>query len=58
MKRIFILLLLSMFSMSLFALEIDEKLTFRLLRSSSSKKTLLVNRGLEDGLTKGSRKNI
>ncbi len=35
------------------ALEIDEKLTLRVLEVSSSKKTLLVNRGLEDGLVVG-----
>ena len=37
----------------LWALEIDEKLTLRILRTSSSKKTLLINRGLEDGLAEG-----
>lgn len=36
-----------------FALEIDEKLTFRILSTSSSKKTVLMNRGLEDGLAVG-----
>lgn len=36
-----------------FALEIDEKLTFRVLSTSSSKKTVLTNRGLEDGLAVG-----
>lgn len=35
------------------ALEIDEKLTVRLLRLSASKKTVLLNRGLEDGLVVG-----
>lgn len=35
------------------ALEVDEKLTIRLLRLSRSKKTVLVNRGLEDGLVVG-----
>jgi len=35
------------------ALEIDEKLTLRLLRTSTSKKTILINRGLEDGLAVG-----
>lgn len=37
----------------LMALEIDEKLTVRLLRLSRSKKTVLLNRGLEDGLVVG-----
>ena len=36
-----------------FALEVDEKLTFRILSTSSTKKTLLMNRGLEDGLAVG-----
>ena len=38
---------------SLEALEVDEKLTIRLLDTSTTKKTLLINRGLEDGLVKG-----
>jgi len=35
------------------ALEIDEKLTMRILNISSSRKTVLVNRGMEDGLAVG-----
>ena len=35
------------------ALEIDEKLTIRILRLSETKKTALINRGLEDGLAEG-----
>lgn len=35
------------------ALEIDEKLTLRFLKVSSSKKTVLINRGGEDGLVVG-----
>ena len=35
------------------ALEIDEKLTLRFLNVSSSKKTVLINRGAEDGLVVG-----
>jgi len=35
------------------ALEVDEKMTLRVLRTSSSKKTVLINRGLEDGLAEG-----
>lgn len=35
------------------ALEIDEKLTLRVLRTSNTKKTVLTNRGLEDGLVVG-----
>ncbi len=43
-----------MFTVSnLFALEIDEKLTTRFLKISKSKKTILLNRGLEDGLVVG-----
>lgn len=40
-------------SLSAGALEVDEKLTVRLLRLSASKKTMLLNRGLEDGLVVG-----
>ena len=38
---------------SLHALEIDEKLTLRFLKVSNSKKTILINRGAEDGLAVG-----
>lgn len=34
-------------------LEIDEKLTLRILKTSNTKKTVLINRGLEDGLVVG-----
>lgn len=50
------LLLLFFFSLGAWAqqeqsaLSIDEKLTLRILRTSDSKKTILTNRGLEDGL--------
>lgn len=40
-------------STATFALEIDEKLTLRLLDVSQSKKTVLINRGIEDGLVVG-----
>jgi hypothetical protein len=36
-----------------FSLEIDEKLTLRFLKVSNSKKTVLINRGAEDGLVLG-----
>jgi len=36
-----------------YALEIDEKLTVRVIGVSNSKKTILVNRGVEDGLAVG-----
>ncbi len=35
------------------ALEVDEKLTLRVLKASDTKKTILINRGEEDGLKKG-----
>lgn len=41
------------FCISVNALEIDEKLTTRFLKVSRSKKTVLINRGLEDGLMVG-----
>lgn len=46
--------LLSFFLLSQsFALEVDEKLTARFLKVSESRKTILLNRGLEDGLVVG-----
>lgn len=50
--KIFLGLLLT-FSMSAFALEVDEKLTVRVIRTSETRKTLMVNRGTEDGLVEG-----
>lgn len=49
------LLLLNLFLISgvAHALEIDEKLTLRFLKVSNSKKTVLINRGSEDGLAIG-----
>ncbi len=35
------------------ALEIDEKLTVRVVKTSESRKTIMVNRGTEDGLVEG-----
>lgn len=46
-------LLLFFFLSTAQALEIDEKLTTRILSVSSTKKTVLLNRGLEDGLVVG-----
>lgn len=40
-------------SMQIFALDINEKLTLRVLKLSVSKKTVLINRGVEDGLAVG-----
>ena len=51
MKSFFIICLL--FTFKAYTLEVDEKLTLKILDTSSTKKTLLVNRGLEDGLVKG-----
>lgn len=48
-----IYLILFMIVTSLHALEVDEKLTLRFLKVSSTKKTVLVNRGAEDGLVAG-----
>ena len=47
------LLFISFLSFNALALEIDEKLTLRIVSTSNSKKTILINRGIEDGLVKG-----
>ncbi len=46
-------LMIISFFQPVFALEIDEKLTLRFLKVSNSKKTILINRGAEDGLVVG-----
>ena len=46
---IFCLLIPSM----VLALEVDEKLTVRVVKASESKKTVMINRGTEDGLVEG-----
>ncbi len=46
----FFFLLFPTFAM---ALEVDEKLTVRILKTSESKKTVMLNRGTEDGLVEG-----
>ncbi len=56
--RPFIYLLIILFNGILigsnsYALEIDEKLTLRILKVSETKKTILINRGIEDGLNVG-----
>lgn len=51
MKKLFIAMFLISFSAN--SLEIDEKLTSRILKVSGTKKTVLLNRGLEDGLVVG-----
>lgn len=54
MKTYFFILFISLASMATqAALEIDEKLTLRVLKTSNTKKTVLTNRGLEDGLVVG-----
>ncbi|MCY4644474.1 MAG: hypothetical protein OXB88_07635 [Bacteriovoracales bacterium] len=40
-------------SFGVWALDLDEKLTLRILKHSKTKKTVLINRGLEDGLNVG-----
>lgn len=49
----YLLALNILFSVSLSALEIDETITGRILKTSSSKKTILLNRGSSDQLTMG-----
>ena len=54
MKKLVLIFLITLAASPVWAaLEIDEKLTLRLLRTSNSKKTVLTNRGLEDGLVVG-----
>jgi hypothetical protein len=48
-----IVFLLMILPVVTFGLEVDEKLTIRLLRISETKKTVMVNRGTEDGLVEG-----
>lgn len=49
-QLILLLLLLPTFAQ---ALEVDEKLTVRIVKTSETKKTLMLNRGTEDGLIEG-----
>lgn len=56
MKRSHYFILSALFALNLtyaYALEIDEKLTLRFLKVSSTQKTVLINRGGEDGLVVG-----
>ena len=50
--KIFALMLL-LLSVQAFALEVDEKLTVRIIRTSETRKTVMINRGTEDGLVEG-----
>ena len=52
MKKIILAGLISLTSNS-YALQLDEKLTLRILELSKTKKTALINRGMEDGLVIG-----
>lgn len=52
MKALIYLTLLMSLTTS-YALEVDEKLTLRFLKVSATKKTVLINRGAEDGLVVG-----
>jgi hypothetical protein len=45
--------LLFILSFNALALEVDEKLTVRVVKTSESRKTLMINRGSEDGLVEG-----
>lgn len=51
--KILTLLSLLVWSANSWSLDIDEKLTVRFLKVSNSKKTVLINRGAEDGLVVG-----
>ena len=46
-------LLAALWTLQGWALDIDEKLTLRILKLSKTKKTILINRGVEDGLKVG-----
>ncbi len=52
MKKQFLIILL-LISINAHALSIDEKLTLRILKVSDTLKTVLINRGTEDGLVVG-----
>lgn len=52
-KNLFAFLMLLNLSLNVYALDIDEKLTLRFLKVSNTKKTVLINRGAEDGLVVG-----
>jgi hypothetical protein len=52
MFKILFLFLICISSNS-YSLEIDEKLTLRIVKVSESRKTMLINRGVEDGIVKG-----
>ena len=51
--KTFAAVIMIIFGPNIFALEIDEKLTTRVVDISESRKTILINRGIEDGLAIG-----
>lgn len=51
--KIFFLSLMMLLPTLTHALEVDEKLTVRIIKTSDSRKTVLINRGTEDGLVEG-----
>src|SRR3989339_1046449 len=53
LRILLFILFITLIALHAVALEIDEKLTCRVLRLSSTKKTMLINRGMEDGLVVG-----
>ena len=52
-RALVLMLLAFSFLQTARSLEVDDKLTLRILNTSDSKKTILINRGLEDGLAEG-----
>lgn len=52
MKHIFLFFLMTLPFMAQ-ALEVDEKLTIRIVKTSETRKTIMINRGTEDGLVEG-----
>lgn len=51
--KLLVVLSALVFSLQAFSLEVDEKLTVRVLKTSESRKTVMINRGTEDGLVEG-----
>src|SRR6476469_843304 len=51
--RLLVFLGVLLYSLSAFSLEVAEKLTVRILKTSESRKTVMLNRGTEDGLVEG-----
>lgn len=49
----FLALILLVLPLAVMALEVDEKLTIRIVKTSETRKTVMINRGTEDGLIEG-----